>query len=58
MNWTGPLLGRRRSLIVLTDFFTRQGLKVLGAVFAVSFLLGGVTAIIGFTMVVDLMAGR
>lgn len=45
-------------MIVLTDFFARQGLKVLGAVFAVSSLLGGVTAIIGFTMVVDLMAGR
>lgn len=45
-------------MIVLTDFFTRQGLKVLAAVFAVSFLLGGATAIIGFTMVVDLMAGR
>ena len=45
-------------MIVLTDFFTRKGLKVLGAVFAVSFLLGGVTAIIGFAMVVDLMAGR
>ena len=58
MSWTGQLPGRRRNLIVLTDFFARQGLKVLGAVFAVSSLLGGVTAIIGFTMVVDLMAGR
>lgn len=45
-------------MIVLTDFFTRQGLKVLGAVFAVSFLLGSVVAIVGFCMVVDLMAGR
>jgi hypothetical protein len=38
------------------DIFTARGLKLLLTTFVVSFLLGGVTAIIGFTLVVDLMA--
>jgi hypothetical protein len=41
---------------VLTNIFTREGLKLLLATFAVSFVLGVVVAIIGFCMIVDLMA--
>jgi hypothetical protein len=38
------------------NFFSREGLKILAITFAVSFLLGGIVAIVGFTMIVDLMA--
>jgi hypothetical protein len=41
----------------LSDFTTR-GIKALILTFIVSFLLGGIVAIIGFCMVVDVMAGR
>ena len=36
--------------------FTARGIKALLLTFVVSFLLGGLVAIIGFCMVVDLMA--
>ena len=49
---------RRSDGRMVMDIFTKAGLKVLCVTFAISFLLGGVTAIIGFTMIVDLMAGR
>jgi predicted phage tail protein len=42
--------------VMWMDIFTARGLKLLLTTFVVSFLLGGVTAIIGFTLVVDLMA--
>lgn len=45
-------------MTVLTDIFTKRGLKFLGVVFASGFLLGGIVCIVGFCMVVDLMAGR
>lgn len=38
--------------------FTARGIKALLLTFAVSFLLGGLVAIIGFCMIVDLMTGR
>jgi hypothetical protein len=38
------------------DIFTARGLKLLLTTFVISFLLGGLTAIIGFCMIVDLMA--
>jgi len=38
--------------------FTARGVKALLLTFAVSFLLGGMVAIVGFTLVVDVMAGR
>ena len=41
----------------LSDF-TAKGIKALLLTFVVSFLLGGLTAIVGFCMVVDIMAGR
>lgn len=40
----------------MADIFTRAGLKLLLATFIVSFMLGGITAVIGFCMIVDLMA--
>ena len=42
----------------MTDIFTRTGVRLLLATFAVSFIMGGIVAIIGFTLVVDVMAGR
>ena len=41
----------------MSDFTTR-GIKALVMTFVVSFLLGGIVAIVGFCMVVDVMAGR
>jgi hypothetical protein len=38
------------------DIFTARGLKLLLTTFVISFLLGGLTAIVGFTLVIDLMA--
>jgi hypothetical protein len=40
----------------MTDIFSKDGLKLIGITFAVSFLLGGVVAIIGFTLAIDAMA--
>lgn len=40
------------------DVFTAKGLKFLAATFATGFVLGGLVAIAGFCMVVDIMAGR
>jgi hypothetical protein len=42
----------------LTNLFTKEGLRFLLATFAVSFLLGGVVAIVGFCLVVDAIAGK
>jgi hypothetical protein len=40
------------------NWLSREGLKLLFATFCISFVLGGVVAIVGFCMVVDLMAGK
>lgn len=38
------------------NFFSREGLKILAITFAVSFLLGGIVFVVGFCMIIDLLA--
>lgn len=38
--------------------FTAKGLKFLGAFFGAGFFLGLITGVVGFTVAVDIMAGR
>lgn len=40
------------------DMFTDKGLKFLAAFFGAGFLFGLLTGVIGFTMAIDVMAGR
>jgi hypothetical protein len=42
--------------MMLSDIFSREGLKLLATVFTTGFFLGGAVAIIGFTLAVDAMA--
>ena len=40
------------------NIISKAFLKVVAAAFALGFFIGGVVCVIGFTLVVDLMAGR
>lgn len=40
------------------DIFTDRGLKFLAAFFGAGFLIGLLTGVVGFTMAVEIMAGR
>ena len=42
----------------MIQIFTKTFLKMLAAAFAFGFVLGGAVGVIGFCMVVDVMAGR
>jgi hypothetical protein len=41
---------------ILSEIFTKKGLKVLLCTFAVGFITGGITGIVGFCLVVDALA--
>jgi hypothetical protein len=42
----------------MLDIFTDKGLRLLAGFFGVGFLIGLLTGAVGFTVAIDVMAGR
>ena len=42
----------------LSKIFSKTFLKLLAAAFAAGFVIGGAVGVVGFCMIVDVMAGR
>ena len=40
------------------NIFTKAGLKLMGVFFGVGFIFGLVVGVVGFTVAIELMAGR
>jgi hypothetical protein len=58
LHWLAGVLVALLGGFDTMNWLSREGLKLLFATFCISFVLGGVVAIVGFTLVVDLMAGK
>lgn len=44
--------------VMQMDIFTDKGLRLLAGFFGVGFLFGLLTGVVGFSMAIDVMAGR